>query len=87
VGTIDGRLIALDAATGRPHEDFGEAGIVDLKQGVGNVEPGQYQVTSPPAVIGDLVVVGSAIGDNRAVESERGIVRTFDARTGALRWS
>jgi quinoprotein glucose dehydrogenase len=87
VGTIDGRLIVLDAATGRPREDFGDAGIIGLKQGVGNVEPGQYQVTSPPAVIGDLVVIGSAIGDNRAVESERGIVRAFDARTGALQWS
>ena len=35
VGTIDGRLIALDAATGRPREDFGERGIIDLKVGTG----------------------------------------------------
>ncbi|MEQ1867128.1 MAG: HAD-IC family P-type ATPase, partial [Micropepsaceae bacterium] len=41
-----------------------------------------YQVTSPPAVIGDLVVVGSAIGDNGGVEMERGVVRAFDAVTG-----
>ena len=44
-------------------------------------------MTSPPAIYRDLVIVGSAIGDNRAVELERGIVRAFDARTGALRWS
>jgi quinoprotein glucose dehydrogenase len=37
-------------------------------------------------VIGGLVVVGSAIGDNRAATLERGIVRAFDARTGVLRW-
>jgi quinoprotein glucose dehydrogenase len=86
-GTIDGRLIALDAATGRPRADFGRDGVVDLTIGVGVVEPGAYQVTSPPAIVGDLVVVGSSIGDNRAVESERGIVRAYDARTGAMSWS
>jgi quinoprotein glucose dehydrogenase len=42
--------------------------------------------TSPPVVVGGLVVVGSAIGDNRAQTLERGIVRAFDARTGELRW-
>jgi quinoprotein glucose dehydrogenase len=87
MGTIDGRLLAVDAATGRLVDGFGDGGVVDLTRGVGPVEPGEYQVTSPPAVIGSLVVVGSAIGDNRAVEAERGIVRAFDARTGGLRWS
>jgi quinoprotein glucose dehydrogenase len=87
VGTIDGRLIALDAATGRPREEFGEHGIIDLKVGTGATRDGQYQVTSPPAVIGDLVVVGNALGDNRAVEMPRGIVRAYDARSGGLKWS
>ncbi|HEU5432466.1 MAG TPA: hypothetical protein VFU81_12430, partial [Thermomicrobiales bacterium] len=87
LGTLDGRLVALDAATGQPVAAFGDGGSVDLTRGVGSVEAGDYQVTSPPAVIGDLIVVGSAIGDNREVESERGIVRAFDARTGALRWN
>jgi quinoprotein glucose dehydrogenase len=86
-GTIDARLIALDAATGKLANDFGSGGIVDLKTGVGKVRKGDYQVTSPPAVIGDLVIVGSAIGDNSAAELERGSVRAYDARTGALRWS
>lgn len=86
-GTVDGRLLALDAETGLLIDGFGSAGIVDLAVGVGAVEPGQYQVTSPPAIIGDLLIVGSAIGDNRAVESERGIVRAFDVRTGQPRWS
>jgi quinoprotein glucose dehydrogenase len=87
LGTLDGRLLAVDADSGRPSAGFGRDGSVDLTRGVGPVEPGEYLVTSPPAIIGDLVIVGSAIGDNRAVESERGIVRAFDARSGELRWS
>ena len=87
VATIDARLIALDAATGTPCTDFGEDGQVDLTHDVRLVEQGNYQVTSPPAVIGDVVVVGSAIGDNRGVELERGVVRAYEARTGRLRWS
>jgi quinoprotein glucose dehydrogenase len=87
VATIDARLIALDARTGKPCEDFGEKGAVDLTREVRLVERSNYQVTSPPAVIGDLIVVGSAIGDNRGVELERGVVRAYDARSGKLRWS
>lgn len=90
VATLDARLIALDAATGKAIADFGENGQVDLKRDVrlGTYTGYQnYQVTSPPAIIGDLVVVGSAIGDNGAVELERGVVRAFDAVTGKLRWS
>ncbi len=87
VGTIDARLIALDAANGVPCPDFGQDGQVNLSRGVRLMQRGLYQVTSPPAVIGDLVVVGSAIGDNRAVEVERGLVRAYEARTGQLRWS
>ena len=87
VGTLDARLIALDGASGKPCPDFGSGGEVDLTQGVELRDAGDYQVTSAPAIAGDLVVVGSSIGDNRAVDVERGIVRAFDARTGALRWS
>ncbi|HKE04672.1 MAG TPA: pyrroloquinoline quinone-dependent dehydrogenase, partial [Blastocatellia bacterium] len=86
-GTIDARLIALDAATGKPCADFGENGQVDLTRDVRLVDRGSYQVTSPPAVIGDSIVVGSSIGDNRGVELERGVVRAYDARAGKLLWS
>jgi quinoprotein glucose dehydrogenase len=90
VATVDARLIALDAAGATPCPEFGQAGQVDLSRGVDlgtyQADTREYGVTSPPVVIGDLVVVGSAIGDNRAATLERGIVRAFDARTGALRW-
>lgn len=86
-GTVDARLIALDAARGGACRDFGDSGTVRLDRGVGEVQAGQYGMTSPPVVIGDVVVVGSSIGDNRRVELERGIVRGFEARSGRQRWS
>jgi quinoprotein glucose dehydrogenase len=85
-GTLDARLIALDARNGKPCAEFGLGGSIDLSAGI-KATPGQYAVTSPPAIFQDLVIVGSAIGDNRAAQLERGTVRAFDARTGALRWS
>ncbi len=83
--TLDARLIALDALTGEPCRDFGNHGQVSLRD-VARYVPGQYHMTSPPAVIDDVVVVGSAIDDNSRVDMPSGVVRAFDARTGALRW-
>lgn len=85
--TNDARLIALDAATGMPCADFGANGQVDLSRGVGKVHAWEYGVTSPPAVIRDLVVVGSKVADNQRVEAPSGVIRAFDAHSGALRWS
>jgi quinoprotein glucose dehydrogenase len=84
--TLDARLIALDAATGVPCSGFGAGGQVSLRK-VARYMPGQYHMTSPPTVIDDLVVVGSAIDDNSRVDMPSGVVRAFDARSGALRWS
>jgi quinoprotein glucose dehydrogenase len=84
--TQDARLLAIDAASGTPCSDFGKAGQVTLTD-VASYHPGWYHMTSPPAVIDDLVIVGSAIDDNHSVNMARGVVRAFDARSGALRWS
>jgi quinoprotein glucose dehydrogenase len=87
LATIDARLFALDAATGRVCSDFGEAGQIDLTRGIANIKRrGEYQETSPPAVAGELVIVGSSVADNDRVDSPSGVVRAFDARTGELRW-
>ncbi len=90
IATIDARLIALDAASGHPCPDFGRSGQVDLKSAGVNVKTvynGEYEETSPPAIIDDLVIVGSAIGDNSRSDAPPGVVRAFDARSGELRWS
>ena len=89
LGTLDGRLIALDGNTGKPCLDFGSKGIVDLTQGVNLAKEwaGGYGVTSAPAISNNLVIVGSSIADNWKVDTERGIVRAYDVRTGKLRWT
>jgi quinoprotein glucose dehydrogenase len=84
--TLDARLVAVDAETGKPCPDFGTGGEVSLRS-VPRYVPGQYHMTSPPAVVDDLVIVGSAIDDNSKVDMPSGVVRAFDALTGELRWS
>lgn len=89
VATIDARLIALDARTGAPIAGFGTGGTVDLRKGL-RIPPrgfADYQVTSPPAVIGNTIVVGSAIADGTSMPHPSGEVRGFDAVTGRVRWS
>jgi quinoprotein glucose dehydrogenase len=85
--TVESRLFALDAATGKLCDGFGKGGEVSLKEGIGNDRPWGYTISSPPTVAGDVVVVGSAIGDNSRVEEAKGIVRGYDARTGSLVWT
>jgi quinoprotein glucose dehydrogenase len=88
-GTIDARLISLDGKTGTPCAGFGDAGSLDLTQGVDHAREfrNDYQVTSAPTIVGDRVVIGASVGDNGAVDMPRGVVRAFDARTGTLRWT
>jgi quinoprotein glucose dehydrogenase len=89
LGTLDARLIALDGKTGKPCVDFGANGSVDLNKDAATQTEwtGGYQVTSPPAIYRDLVIVGSSIADNWRVNTGRGIVRAFDAHSGRLRWT
>ena len=85
--TIDGRLFALDAATGTPCAGFGEAGMVDLKALMGPIIPGFYQPTSAPTVAGDKIIVGGWVTDNIELGEPSGVVRAFDATTGKLVWA
>ena len=80
-GTIDARLLAVDGKSGKLCYS------IDLTKDVDYQHRGDYEVTSAPTVVGDVVITGSAIGDNGAVDMERGIVRAYDARNGNLRWT
>lgn len=89
LATFDARLFALDARTGRPCADFAGGEGLDLGIGVPRIEGRRdlFKQTAPPAIIGDLVVVGSSIFDGHHADAPSGLVRAFDVRSGDLRWS
>lgn len=80
-------LIALDAGTGEPCADFGEGGRVDLREGLSDYPKGQYYVSSAPQIIRGKAVVGGGIPDGQFWGGPSGVIRAFDARTGALAWA
>jgi quinoprotein glucose dehydrogenase len=86
-GTLDARLIALDADDGAPCAGFGEGGVVSLLAGMGPVHPGMLAVTSPPTLIRGVAVVGHQVLDNQRRDAPSGVIRGFDAVTGELRWA
>lgn len=86
-GTLDARLIAVDAQTGLPCEDFGDQGQVNLLEGIGDAAPGFFSVTSPATIVRDVVVIGHQVLDNQHRDAPSGVVRGYDAVTGDLRWA
>jgi len=86
-GTLDARLIAVDARTGRPCADFGSNGQVDIKAGMGPVYPGMVSITSPPTIVRGVVVIGHQVLDGQQRNAPSGVIQGYDARTGELRWA
>ena len=82
------RLIALDAATGKPVPAFGNGGEVDLAGSlVWQVNRRRYTNTSPPVVWGDLVIVGNGVADKFSYRNDPpGDIQAFDVRTGKRVW-
>lgn len=87
VGTLDARLLAVDAQTGQPCVDFGENGQVFLEDGIGDTVPGWYAVTSPPTIVRGVAVIGAQVKDGQAEDAPSGVVRGYDAVTGELAWA
>ena len=85
--TVNASLIALDAITGEPCAGFGENGIVDLRQGMGEHAAADYYHTSPPLVAGDNLVVGGLVNDTQDLGLPSGVVRAFNAVTGNFVWA
>ncbi|HET7921925.1 MAG TPA: pyrroloquinoline quinone-dependent dehydrogenase, partial [Gammaproteobacteria bacterium] len=89
--TLDGRVLALDAASGALCPDFADHGVLNLVQGIHSTyEPGSlthnYLVTSPPVMLNGKLILGSSVGDNRGVALEHGTVRAYDAVSGKFLW-
>jgi quinoprotein glucose dehydrogenase len=89
IATIDARLIALDAASGKPVAGFGDNGTVNLRNGLRIPARtfSDYEQTSPPAIVGNTIVVGSGVADNGSVNQPSGEVRGYNAATGKLKWT
>ncbi len=86
LATFDGRLIALDAQTGKLSKGFGKDGAINLREGVADRWPGsEYSVSSPPAIYKDLVIVGCQLQESPSL-GPSGAVRAFDVRTGKFVW-
>ncbi len=86
-GTVDARLIAVDALTGRLCPSFGFDGSVNLVSGLGRSPLGNFMVTSTPLIAGDKIVVGGWVTDNQQLGNPSGVLRAYDAITGQFSWA
>jgi quinoprotein glucose dehydrogenase len=86
-GTLDARVIALDAKTGQPCPGFGVAGQVDTSIGIGEHDPGMYSITSSPVVVRGTIVVGHQVLDGQELNAPSGVILAYDAVTGAQKWA
>ena len=86
-GTLDARVIAVDAKTGKPCEGFGHGGQVDTTIGIGEHDPGMFSITSAPTIVKGVIVVGHQVLDGQKRDAPSGVIQAYDADTGALRWA
>jgi quinoprotein glucose dehydrogenase len=86
-GTLDARVIAVDAKTGAPCQDFGAGGQVDTTVGIGEHNPPMFSITSAPTIVRGVIVVGHQVLDGQRRDAPSGVIQGYDARTGRLRWA
>lgn len=86
-GTLDARLIAVDANTGRPCADFGFGGQVNTAEGIGEAAPGMFSITSAPTIVRGVIVTGHQVLDGQKRNAPSGVIQGYDAVTGQLRWA
>ncbi len=87
VGTMDAKLHSVDADTGKPCQDFGKGGIVDVNRWNTLNAKWPLSLLQPPTVFKDFLFVGWAGKDWALAEAPPGTIFALDARTGALRWT
>lgn len=89
--TIDARIVALDAETGKLCEDFGNGGYVDLTLNMPadakGGQQGSYNVTSAPLVADGVIMVGGRLNDNLTIGEPGGVVRGYDVVSGKILWA
>ncbi|WHA43033.1 glucose/quinate/shikimate family membrane-bound PQQ-dependent dehydrogenase [Agrobacterium larrymoorei] len=85
--TSDARLIALDAGTGQVCSSFADQGTLHLEVGMQYNPAGYYYSTSPPAIVGNKIIIGGAVNDNYSTQEQSGVIRAFDVNSGELLWN
>lgn len=85
--TMDARIIALDATSGEKCNNFADNGEIILTDGLGDYNPSDYSLTTPPLITSTLLVTGSAVADNISTDVPSGVVRAYDLQTGLLAWA
>jgi glucose dehydrogenase len=85
--TLDGRLISVDATSGKPDAKFGRNGWINLRENLTeNRAVKDVRSVSPALVVGDVIVVQVIPGGARNKEATPGDIRGFDVRTGKMLW-
>jgi quinoprotein glucose dehydrogenase len=87
VGTLDGKLLAVDAANGQICQAFGKDGYADLNEGMSDSVPNMVSVTSAPTIVHGVVVTSQQVQDGQRRHAPSGVVRGYDAVTGKLRFA
>ncbi|HTM82655.1 membrane-bound PQQ-dependent dehydrogenase, glucose/quinate/shikimate family [Asticcacaulis sp.] len=86
-GTLDGRVIAVDARNGQPCQGFGTGGQVKITEGMGKIIPSMVAITAAPAIVQGVVVTGHQVQDGQYKWAPSGVIQGYDAITGQLRFA
>jgi quinoprotein glucose dehydrogenase len=86
-GTMDARLIEVDAATGKLCADFGTGGQVSLLKGIGRTVPGWYGNNAPPMIVRNVIVMGAQVQDGMDEDAPSGVIRGYDVVSGKFLWA
>ncbi|OLO09465.1 pyrroloquinoline quinone-dependent dehydrogenase [Salinicola sp. MH3R3-1] len=86
-GTLDGRLIEVDAATGEPCTDFGDNGQVDIKRNMGETPDGYVSINSAPIVVRNVLITGHQVLDGQRRYPPSGVIKGYDVESGELLWA
>jgi quinoprotein glucose dehydrogenase len=86
-GTSTGKLMALNAKTGKPVPGFGNEGVVDMKPGALNgLTSSMFGLSSPPLVFKNVVITGAHVQESPSIGAS-GDTRAWDVHTGKLIWT
>ncbi|ESQ83084.1 hypothetical protein AEAC466_14570 [Asticcacaulis sp. AC466] len=86
-GTLDGRVIAVDARTGLACSGFGTGGQVKITDGMGRVIPSMVAITAAPTIVHGIVITGHQVQDGQYKWAPSGVIHGYDAVTGQLRFA